>query len=167
VQLYTVVLKAVFIVSSNLRFSRSRWPRFLRRGSAAVRLLRLWVWIPPVAWMSVSCECCVLSGRDLCFGLISRPEEFYRMWCVVVCDLETSWMRRTWPTGGCGGPPPPIRSGLPSDSLPSRFTTKVVVNVYLSSLPSYFTSNSSTDLQFWVKLCSEAQNSNKVQQYVM
>jgi hypothetical protein len=23
------------------------------------------------------------------------------MWCVVVCDLETSRMRRLWPTGGC------------------------------------------------------------------
>jgi len=31
-----------------------------------------------------------LSGRGLCDELITRPEEFYRMWCVVVCDLETS-----------------------------------------------------------------------------
>jgi hypothetical protein len=31
----------------------------------------------------------VLSGRGLCFGLITRPEESYRLWCVVVCDLET------------------------------------------------------------------------------
>jgi hypothetical protein len=28
---------------------------------------------------SVSCECCVLSGRGLCVGLITRPEESYRM----------------------------------------------------------------------------------------
>jgi hypothetical protein len=28
------------------------------------------------------------------------PEESYRPWCVVVGDLETSWMRRYWPTGG-------------------------------------------------------------------
>jgi len=40
--------------------------------------------------MSVSFVCCVLSGRDLCAGLITRPEEFYRLWCVVDCDLETS-----------------------------------------------------------------------------
>jgi len=40
--------------------------------------------------MSVCCECCVLSGRGLCDGLITRPEESYRLWCVVVCDLETS-----------------------------------------------------------------------------
>jgi len=32
----------------------------------------------------------VLSGRDLCVELITRPEESYRLWCVVVCDLETS-----------------------------------------------------------------------------
>jgi len=25
--------------------------------------------------MSLCCECCVLSGRDLCDGLITRPEE--------------------------------------------------------------------------------------------
>jgi hypothetical protein len=30
----------------------------------------------------------VLSGRGLCDGLITRQEESYRLWCVVVCDLE-------------------------------------------------------------------------------
>jgi len=39
--------------------------------------------------MSVSCECCVLSGRGLCVGLIICTKESYRLWCVVVCDLET------------------------------------------------------------------------------
>jgi hypothetical protein len=38
--------------------------------------------IPLGAWMSVSCECCVLSGRGLCDGLITRLEESYRVWCV-------------------------------------------------------------------------------------
>ena len=70
-------------------------------GSASGRLLGLWVWIPPGAWMSVCCECCVLSGRGLCDGLFTPPEGSYRMWCVVVCDLESSWMRRPWPTVGC------------------------------------------------------------------
>jgi len=32
----------------------------------------------------------VLSGRGLCDELITRPEESYRLWCVVVCDLQTS-----------------------------------------------------------------------------
>jgi len=43
----------------------------------------------------------VLSGRGLCDELITRPEESYRLCCVVMCDLETSWMRRLWPTEGC------------------------------------------------------------------
>ena len=62
--------------------SRFQWPCGLRLGSTASRLLRLWVWIPSVAWMSVSCECCVLSG--VCVGLITRPEDSYWMWCVWV-----------------------------------------------------------------------------------
>ena len=69
--------------------------------SAAGRLLRLWVRIPPGAWMSLCCECCVLSGRGLCDELFTSPEESYRLWCVIVCDLVTTRMRRTWPTGGC------------------------------------------------------------------
>ena len=44
---------------------RSLRPCGIRRRSAAARLLRLWVRIPPGAWMSVCCECCVLSGRGL------------------------------------------------------------------------------------------------------
>ena len=56
----------------------------------AAPFLRSWVRIPPGAWIFVCCECRVLSGRGLCDELITRPEESYRMWCVVVCDLETS-----------------------------------------------------------------------------
>ena len=40
--------------------------------------------------MFVCCECFVLSGTGLCDGLITRPEESYRLWRVVVCDQETS-----------------------------------------------------------------------------
>jgi len=40
--------------------------------------------------MFVCCECCVLSGRGLWDGLMTCPEESYRLWCVVVCDQETS-----------------------------------------------------------------------------
>ena len=58
--------------------------------NAAARLLRSWDRIPPGAWIFVCCECRVLSGRGLCDELITRPEESYRLWCVVVCDLETS-----------------------------------------------------------------------------
>ena len=51
----------------------------LRHGSAATRLLRLWVQIPPGVWMFICCECCVLSGRGLCDELITCPEESYRL----------------------------------------------------------------------------------------
>ena len=86
------------------QYCRSQWPRGLRRGSAAARLLGLCVRIPPRSWIFVCCECCVLPGRGLCDRLISRPEESYRLLYkyVVVCDLEISWMRRRWLTGGGG-----------------------------------------------------------------
>jgi hypothetical protein len=38
--------------------------------------------------MFVCCVCCVLSGRGLCDKLITRPEVSYRLWYIVVCDLE-------------------------------------------------------------------------------
>ena len=44
----------------------------------------------PTRGMDICCECRVLSGRGLCDELITRPEESYRLCCVVVCDLETS-----------------------------------------------------------------------------
>jgi hypothetical protein len=54
---------------------RSQWPWGLRRRCAAARLLRLCVRIPPGAWMSVCCNCCVFSSRGSCEELITRPEE--------------------------------------------------------------------------------------------
>jgi hypothetical protein len=46
----------------------------------------------------------VLSGRGLCDGPITRPEESYRLWCGLVCDLETSRMRRLKPASGLQNP---------------------------------------------------------------
>jgi hypothetical protein len=69
---------------------RSQWPRVLTCRSVTARLLRLWYRIPPGSCMFICCEYCVLLGRGLCDELIPRPEKSYRMWCVVVCDLETS-----------------------------------------------------------------------------
>src|SRR5215469_3299969 len=83
-----------------LRDSRSQWPCGLKRRSSAARLLRSWVRIPPGAWMFVCCECCVLSDRGFCDGLITSLEEFYRLWRVVVCDQETSKARRLKPATG-------------------------------------------------------------------
>ena len=78
------------IHTNNKTSCRYCWPCCLRRGSAAARLLGLWVRIPPGEWMCVSCQCCMLSGRGLCLGLITHPEESYRLWRVVVRDIETS-----------------------------------------------------------------------------
>jgi hypothetical protein len=56
--------------------------------------------------MFVCCKCHVLSGRGLYDELIPRAEESYRLWCVVVCDLENSFMRGPGPTGGGGAVAP-------------------------------------------------------------
>jgi len=88
---------SLYIVFNKVIECRSQWPRGLRRRSTAARLLRSWVRIPPRVWMFV---CCVLSGRGLCDGLITRPEESYRLWRVVICDNETSQAMRLKPARG-------------------------------------------------------------------
>jgi hypothetical protein len=57
------------------------WPRGLK-WPAAARLPKLRVRTPPGAWMSVSFECCVLSGRGVCDGPITRSKVSYRVLCV-------------------------------------------------------------------------------------
>ena len=93
------VSRTIQIYDSKAVRSRSRWPRGLRRRSAAC-------WdcgfeTRREAWISACCKCWELWGRGLCDGLITRPGESYRQWCVVVCDLETSRIRRPWPALGC------------------------------------------------------------------
>ena len=95
-----MVLYYIILYYNIIILCRSQWPRGLRRRSSAARLLRLWFRIPPGVWMLVCCECCVLSGRGLCDGLITRPEESYRLWRVVVCDQETSKTRKLKPATG-------------------------------------------------------------------
>ena len=68
---------------------RSRWPRRLRRETGAARLLGLRVRISPVAWMSVSCKCCVfyqveVSATDR-FFVQRNPTECGVCVCVCVC----------------------------------------------------------------------------------
>jgi hypothetical protein len=73
----------------------------LRCGSADCRLLWLRFRIPPGDWC-VSCECCVFSGRGLCDGSITRPDESYRLSCVWVWSwsLDTEEALVHW--GYCG-----------------------------------------------------------------
>jgi hypothetical protein len=40
-------------------------------------------------------DVCLLSGRGLCDELINPPEDFYRLWRVVVCDHDISWYEET------------------------------------------------------------------------
>jgi len=40
----------------------------------------------------------MLSGRGLCEGLITRPEESYRVWCVLSVTCEAWKMSRPWST---------------------------------------------------------------------
>ena len=48
----------------------------------------------PSGGMDICRECCVLSGRGLCDGLINPPDNSYRMWCVSECDREAPTLRR-------------------------------------------------------------------------
>ena len=79
---YVLLYSFLRISVGKYTHGRSQWPRGLRLGFAAARLLGLWDQISPGAWMSVCCECCALSGRGPCVGLIARTEESYRVWSV-------------------------------------------------------------------------------------
>ena len=37
----------------------------------------------PAGCVGISWKCFLLSGRGLCDGPIPRPEDFYRVWCVI------------------------------------------------------------------------------------
>ena len=50
--------------------------------------------------MSVCYECCVLSGRGLCVGLITHPEESYRVCLCSICDVAKP--RKGRPCPGIG-----------------------------------------------------------------
>jgi len=81
------VLKFHFLTTVD----RSQWPR-LRRGCEVARLLGLRFQIPPRSWMYVPCECCVLSGRGHCVGLITRPKESCRLHvCLGVIVKPWQW----------------------------------------------------------------------------
>jgi hypothetical protein len=78
---------------------QSRWPRGLICVSAAARLLGLGARMPLGARMSFSSQCCVLSGRGLCVWLITRPEESFRVWCVMNVMVKPRQRRGPGPAG--------------------------------------------------------------------
>jgi len=83
-------LVGVNIVCYRISFHRRcRWSSGLRRRSAASRLLGMRVQIPLETWISVCCECCLLSGRGLCDGPIPRREV-----CVCVCVTESDKLQQ-------------------------------------------------------------------------
>jgi hypothetical protein len=52
--------------------------------------------------MFVCCERCVWSGRGLCDGLSTRPEESYQLWRVAVCVIKKPRKRGGYsPAKGC------------------------------------------------------------------
>jgi hypothetical protein len=116
-----------FLICMYVTVCRSQGPRGLRRSSAVARLLCSWVRIPPrghgyLSDVSVVC----FTGRGVCDELITRPEESYRLWCFVVCDLETSRMRRPWSALGRSAP------GVWGGSLKHNINTMMTYQLHQS-----------------------------------
>jgi len=62
---------------------RSQWSRGLRRRSAAARLLRFWVLIPPGAWTFVCCVCCHVEVSATSWWLVQRSPTDCGPSCVI------------------------------------------------------------------------------------
>jgi hypothetical protein len=135
---------------------RSQWPRSLRRRSSATRLLRLWFPIPPGAWMFVCCECCVLSDRGLSDGLITRPEESYRLWRVVVWSRNLETRRLKPATGLCKIQPRWV-------VMPEKQTDKqtfvgwcinyILLNYFFGWSINYKNMHGMSNVESWIDVC--------------
>jgi hypothetical protein len=55
--------------------------------------LGLQVCIQPGAWMCVSCECCVSSGRGFCVEPITHPLESYRVYVLLSVIMKPQQWR--------------------------------------------------------------------------
>jgi len=96
-------------------------------GRAAARLLGLRARIPPGLLWVLCCQRCV--------GLITHPEESYRVWCLIVI-VKNRWGRPK-PTRGCRAmEKPPTPAALPRD-LPPLFMSFWVAALNLSMGTSY------------------------------
>ena len=65
-------------------FCRSLWPRDLKAWVCSRLFAGIVDSSPAGRWRFVCCDCCVLSGRGLCVEPITRPEESYGVWCVLL-----------------------------------------------------------------------------------
>ena len=81
---YIYIYIYIYICQIQWYILRSQGPRGLCRRFAPARLLVLRFRTLPRSLMSVSFICGVLPGRDFCVGLITWPEESYRVCCVWV-----------------------------------------------------------------------------------
>jgi hypothetical protein len=100
--------------------SRSKSLSGLRRGSAADLLAGI-ADSNPAGGMDfcLLLVLCVLSGRCLCDEPIPRPEESYRLWCVIVRDLETLKKKSRDPRRGVASEESVLseKCGLPLQSV--------------------------------------------------
>jgi hypothetical protein len=75
------------------------WSQWRRRGAQVRGRSPAEIAGSNPSWgLDVCYDCCVLPDKCLCDELIIPPEESYRLQGVVVCDLETSWVKRLWST---------------------------------------------------------------------
>jgi hypothetical protein len=92
--------KIVRFISTVFIYRWSQWPRVLRHGSTAARLLELRFRTPPMVWMFflANVVCCQVKVSAPFWSLVqSNPTE-----CgVSECVREASIRRRPWPTRGC------------------------------------------------------------------
>jgi hypothetical protein len=107
--------------------------------SAADLLMGLQVRIPPEASKSVCWKHCVLSGRGLYFELFSRLQESYRLWCVVVYDLETSRVKR-------------LRLAL-GRSATAQFCILPTQCIYVANKQRFWPCTTQTDFYITEKVC--------------
>jgi len=82
--------------------------------------------------MSVCFECCVLSGRGLCDELITRPEESYRLLCVVVYDIEKKNLVNEEGQGHLGG----YRDQRKKNRIKYTFSNCAVIHCHLWPAPA-------------------------------
>jgi hypothetical protein len=79
--------------------------------------------------MSVSCECCVFSSRRLCVGLITRPEESYRVWCAWVWSWNLDNVEALPHQGLSGHGKKKLQKGYGCIAMsPSPYSSKSVIS---------------------------------------